>query len=78
MVPALLVKWVMKTDSPLMVRLAADSSLSISPASGREPSPILVSKVMPSSIQFITPASATTVSPRSSPISTTCMSSPWI
>ena len=75
--PPLLVKCVRNTDSWETTRPAADLSFLNIPASGSEPSPILVSKSMPSSRNIMAPASATTVSPVSSPISTNCRSSPF-
>jgi len=76
--PPLLVKWVMNSDSPVSTRFPAPFSFPHIPWSGSEPSPILVSKVMPSSRYIMAPASAITVSCGSSPISTNCMSSPKI
>ena len=66
----------MKTDSPVRARLPAPFSLPHIPWSGSEPSPMRVSNAMPSSRYIIAPASAITVSPGSSSISTNCMSSP--
>jgi hypothetical protein len=48
---ARLVKWVMKRDSPVSMRLPTFlSTLMMPPSLGLEPSPILVSKVMTSSM----------------------------
>ena len=56
------VKWVMNSDSPVSRREPAENSLPITPWFGSEPSPILVSKAICSSMYTIAPASATTVS----------------
>ena len=71
-----LVKCVMNNDSPVSIRFPMDINPPKIPEEAADPSPMRASKAMSDSIQFIAPASATTVSWGSNSISTAWRSSP--
>ena len=68
----------MNSDSPVSMRLPADMILPKKPWFCADGSPKTVSILMPAVMYIMPPASAMTVSPGSSVISTYCISSPKI
>jgi hypothetical protein len=71
---AVLLKTVMKSDSPASMRLPALSTAPPTPACA--PSPTAVVIVIPSSMYITLPASATAATPVASSSSTNCISAP--